>query len=369
MGLHLIPNDLKINFVGFRKISYAFSCLLILIGLISLLAKGGPSYGIDFAGGIVVQIKFDQPISDAEVKTSLAGSGMPDLVVQSMGDDSTTYLLRLANRDNLSAAQVRESVSMALGNNLPEQTYEIQRLEMVGPKVGSDLRAKALEALYLATLLMSVYISGRFEHRWGTALLMAIILGGSMYLLDFLNVPKLWQILAATLITIAVCWRLKLAFALGAMLSILHDLLVTVGIFSLLDKEFDLAIVAALLTVIGYSLNDTIIVFDRIRENLQTGKDALSDLVNRSINQTLSRTVLTSGTTLLVILALLALGGDSIFDFALVLFVGVLVGTFSSIFVASPILLFFENTIRARQELEEERKKQAARKKRQTAHV
>ncbi|MDR2891971.1 MAG: protein translocase subunit SecF [Deltaproteobacteria bacterium] len=361
MGLHLIPNDLNINFVGFRKVAYLISGLLLLAGILTLLVMGGLKYGIDFAGGTVVQIKFEQPISDEDLKKALADSELPGLVIQSFGEDSTGYLLRISTQEDSAGSAVREAVTSAMQNNLPGQVYEIQRLEMVGPKVGEDLRSSALQALFLATLLMSVYISGRFEHRWFTALIMALALGGSLYVLDIVGLAKSWQVLAAVIVTVALCWRLKLAFALGAMISILHDLLITVGLFAMMGKEFDLTTIAALLTVVGYSLNDTIIVFDRIRENLYRSKDALGSIINRSVNQTLSRTVLTSGTTMFVILALLFLGGDMIFDFALVLCIGVLVGTLSSIFVASPILLFFEETIRARRDKEEEEEQQQKR--------
>jgi preprotein translocase subunit SecF len=369
MGLHLVPNNLNINFVGFRKISYVVSAALIIIGVCSMIIKGGVNYGIDFAGGTVIQIKFDNVISDETIKNALTDSKLPGLVVQGFGDDSKGYLLRVAMQEQTTAAAIRESVDSDLKNKLPGENYEIQRLEIVGPKVGADLRSKALAALYLATLLMSVYVSGRFEHRWGTALIMAIALSGSMYILDLLGLPKGWQVLGVAIITLVICWKLKLAFALGAMISILHDLLITVGFFSLLDKEFDLTIIAALLTVVGYSLNDTIIVFDRIRENFRANKkEPLATVINSSINQTLSRTVLTSGTTLMVIAALLILGGDIIHDFALALLVGVLIGTFSSIFVASPILMAFENTLRARQAKEDAESVQAA-KRRNMAQV
>lgn len=374
MGLHLIPNNLNINFVGFRHISYCLSAVLIIIGIVALAMQGGPKYGIDFAGGTIVQVKFKQAISDEEVKNALSGSDLAGLVVQSVGDDSTSYLLRIAHRENETAQMVSDEVNSAIKANLPGHEYEEQRVEMVGPKVGADLRSKALAALYFATLLMSVYISGRFEHRWTTAVLMAVVLAGGMYLLDEISsylaqhydiiISKAWHVLAAFIITVILCCKLRLAFALGALVSIVHDLLITVGIFALMGKEFDLTIIAALLTVVGYSLNDTIIVYDRIRENLYADtKASLTSLINLSINQTLSRTALTSGTTLLIILSLLLLGGDIIHDFALIMFFGVLVGTFSSIFVASPVLLFFEPTIKQRaEEVVAERQKAKRRK-------
>ncbi|MDR1242949.1 MAG: protein translocase subunit SecF [Deltaproteobacteria bacterium] len=364
MGLHLVPNDLNIDFVGFRRISYIISAVLIIVGISSIIIKGGLRYGIDFEGGAVIQIKFDNAISDETIKNALADSELPGLVVQGFGDDSTGYLLRVSMQDNASAAAIRESVDTDLHSKLAGEKYEISRLEIVGPKVGADLRSKALGALYLATLLMAVYVSGRFEHRWGTAVLMAAGLSGSIYILDLLGLPKGWQVCGVALSTLFICWRLKLAFALGALISVIHDLLVTVGLFSILNKEFDLTIIAALLTVVGYSINDTIIVYDRIRENFRADKKAsLATIINNSINQTLSRTVLTSGTTLMVIVALLILGGDIIHDFALALLIGIAIGTFSSIFVASPILMTFENTLRSRQAKEEEASRLAARRR------
>jgi preprotein translocase subunit SecF len=214
---------------------------------------------------------------------------------------------------------------------------------MVGPKVGSDLRTKALQALFYAVLLIAIYISGRFEQRWWASAVMAAGLAGGVYGLQLIGLSMTWLIWAALAITLFLCWRLKLNYALGAVVALAHDVLIVVGLFSLMNKEFDLSIVAALLTIIGYSLNDTIIVFDRIRENLR-GKisKSLAKTINVSINQTLSRTLLTSGTTLLVVLSLYLFGGGVIHDFAFALLVGVAVGTYSSIFVASPILLGFK---------------------------
>ena len=345
MGLHLIPNNLNINFVGFRKVSYCISILLILAGMASLIIKGGPRYGIDFAGGATVQIKFAASVSDDMLKKSLEGAELPGLVVQQLGDDGANYLLRIATVEETSTG-IGQAVSAALDAKLPGTQYEIQRLEMVGPKVGADLRAQAMEAMYFAILLMAIYVSGRFERRWFTAGVITCVLAGSMFGLSYLGVNKIYLVMAAVVLTIVLCWKFKLTFALGAIVSILHDVLITVGLFSILDKEFDLTIIAALLTLAGYSLNDTIIVYDRIRENLKNDTvSPLVDVINRSINQTLSRTVLTSGTTLLVVIALLIWGGGMIFDFALIMFIGVIVGTASSIFVASPVLLAMGDSI------------------------
>ena len=345
MGLRLIPSTLSIDFVGLRKISYIISAIVIIAGLASLAVKGGPKYGIDFAGGATVQIKFAQSISDETVKKSLEETALPGLVVQQLDEDGSTYLLRISTVEETSGG-IGDLVRGALDEKLPGTGYEIQSLMMVGPKVGADLRAQAMEAMYFAILLMAIYVSGRFERRWVTAGLITLVLGGSMFGLGYLGVDKVYLVMAAIVLTIVLCWKFKLTFALGSVISILHDVMVTVGLFSIMDKEFDLTIIAALLTLAGYSLNDTIIVYDRIRENLRNDLvSPLSGIINRSINQTLSRTVLTSGTTLLVIIALLLFGGGMIFDFALIMFIGVIVGTASSIFVASPVLLALEDSI------------------------
>ena len=363
MGLHLIPNDLNINFTGVRKIFYSLSTAVIVICLGILVVSGGPKFGIDFAGGTVAQVKFDKPLEAEVLKEALAALNQPGLVVQGFEDDGLSYLVRVPDTAT-SSTELRAAVTSALEKRIPENKAEIQRLESVGPKVGADLRSKAVEALYYATLLIAIYISGRFERRWFVAAAMAGGIAGSMYLLSFVGVPKGILVLLATMVMVVLCWRLKLIYALGAVVSILHDVFVTIGIFAVMGKEFDLTIVAALLTVVGYSLNDTIIVYDRIRENLQAKKTGtLAGLVNRSINQTLSRTVLTSLTTLMVVTSLLLFGGGIIHDFALVMFIGVIVGTYSSIFVASPMLLIFGDEMlaqaeAARLEREEEAKRE-----------
>ncbi|MBT8763607.1 protein translocase subunit SecF [Desulfohalobiaceae bacterium Ax17] len=343
MGLQIIRPDTDIDFIGLRKWAFLLSGLLILVGVLSLIVKGGPKYGIDFAGGVIVQVKFDQSVDVKELKQALKEASLPSLVVQRFGDkEDNEYLLR-TSADKFSPEKIRSLVEENLKKNLPGKKFEIQRLEMVGPKVGADLRSKALEALFYAVLLIAIYISGRFEQRWMTAGVMAAGLALGVYVLKLLTMPMSVLIVAAMLITLGLCWYLKLNYALGAVLALIHDVFITVGIFSLLDKEFDLTIVAALLTIVGYSLNDTIIVFDRIRENLRAKiSPSLARTINVSINQTLSRTILTSGTTLIVVVCLFLFGGGVIHDFAFALLVGVLVGTYSSIYVASPILLGFK---------------------------
>lgn len=343
MGFQIIKPNTNLDFIGLKKIAFVLSAVVILAGLASLVIKGGPKYGIDFAGGMIVQVKVDKANDVEEIKDAMGDVELPGLVVQTLGlEGDHEYLIRTSSSD-ISSKEVRDKVATALGGSLGQDGYEIQRLEMVGPKVGADLRAKALEALFYAVLIIAVYISGRFEQRWTVAGMMAAALGGSIYAIGLLGVDMGVLIVAALAITVGLCWYLRLNYALGAVAALIHDVTITVGIFSILGKEFDLTIIAALLTIIGYSLNDTIIVFDRIRENniARKASESFRGVINRSINQTLSRTIMTSVTTLLVVFCLYVLGGSVIHDFALALLIGVIVGTYSSVFVASPILLGF----------------------------
>ncbi len=341
MGIELIKPNTKIDFMGKRKITTAISLIIIFIGIISIIVKGGLRFGIDFAGGTLVQVSFTKEVDIGKIKSLLKEKAIKSVRVQRFGEkDLNQYLLRIPVT-NIEPEQLREQVKKVF-EGLKNVKFTIQRLEMVGPKVGSDLKNKAMEALFYAVLLISIYISGRFERKWGTAVVMATGLAIVLYILKTLGVPLGYLTLAALLVTLFLCWYLKLNYALGAVFALIHDVLITIGIFSLLNKEFDLTTVAALLTIIGYSLNDTIVVFDRIRENLKdkTQKDTpFIEIINKSINQTLSRTLLTSGTTLLVIVALVLLGGGVIHDFALALFIGIVAGTYSSIFIASVLLL------------------------------
>jgi len=343
MALSIIKPDTRIDFVGSRKYAFMLSGALILIGLISLLIKGGPRYGIDFAGGMVVQVKFKQEIKLNKIKSALTQQGLTKVVVQRFGTaGDNEYLLRLPV-EKKDSEQIKQLIQTALTQAVGKGNFTIQRLEMVGPKVGKDLKNKAMQALFYAVLLIAIYISGRFEYKWVASGLLAVGLGVGIYLLQLLSLPMSILTVAALLISLFLFWYFNFKYALGAVIALLHDVTITVGIFSLLNKDFDLTIVAALLTIIGYSLNDTIIVFDRIRENLKSKKQSsLAEIINVSINQTLSRTILTSGTTLMVVICLLLFGGAIIHDFAFALFIGIIVGTYSSIYVASPILLSFE---------------------------
>lgn len=339
MSFHFIKPDTKIDFIGLRYYAFALSILMILVGAVSLVMKGGPRYGIDFAGGVIIQAKFDAPTKLDVLKKSLEATNLPGLVVQQLGQEKDNdFLIRTSTTEDTSEA-VQKTVTTALNTDLAGTPYSFKRIEMVGPKVGEDLRGKALEAMYFAILLIAIYISGRFEHRWMAAGIMAAGLFAGITALQYINAPQVWLVLGALLITLVLCFLLKLNYALGAIVALIHDVLVTVGIFSILNKEFDLTIIAALLTLIGFSLNDTIIVYDRIREirGQKTG-ESLNVIINRSVNQTLSRTVLTSGLAFLSVFSLYLFGGQVIHDFALAMLIGIVVGTFSSIYVAAPII-------------------------------
>ncbi len=294
--MEFIRPNINLDFIGKRKVSVLLSAAVILIGLLSLVFKGGPNYGIDFAGGTLVQIKFEQKTSAADIKAGLSGLELGSVVVQQFGDEPNEFLVRAQNTSS-ELEGLSQGISAKLEENYGKGTVEVRRAEMVGPQVGKDLREKGIMAIVYAMIGILAYVTWRFEFR----------------------------------------------FAVGAILALIHDVLITLGVFSLFNMEIDLPIIAAFLAIIGYSLNDTIIVYDRIRENMgKHSKDGFTAIVNRSINETLSRTILTSGTTLLVVGALFVFGGGVIHSFAFALLIGVLVGTYSSVFIASPLLIFWE---------------------------
>jgi len=337
--MRIIKPDININFIGNTKIAFTVSIAMILVSIISLFIHQGPRYGIDFAGGTLIQVKFLEPVNIKDIKSGLAAIDMGASTVQLFGDQQENeYLIRTDRSAATSqgfSLKVQDALKSSVGKNA-----EIRRVEMVGPQVGKDLREKALFAMFYALLFITIYISGRFELKWMLSAVMAAALMGAVYLLSIFDVSIPILMAAALIVTLLLFWFLDLKYAMGAIVALIHDVTITVGIFSIFNKEFTLPIIAALLTIIGYSLNDTIIIFDRIRENLRKHhRNPLDFIINRSVNETLSRTILTSVTTLVVVLALFVLGGGIIHDFAFALIVGVLIGTYSSIYVASPILL------------------------------
>ncbi len=375
------------KFVQVRNSAFMVSCILILAGLVSLAIKGGPDLSIDFEGGTLIQVRFDKPVPISDLRDAVGREGYGGAEIQNFGQDNE-YIIRVEkiSEADLAAAMIldalgqiaprsdwkivskkemradraagsgggnlvvveadsigslevlkeqlrergvgivaatresakrvafnmpflgveakaAEKLSSALSDNFPERIVDIRRTESVGPRIGEELKNKAWAAIVISLFGILIYISWRFEFK----------------------------------------------FAVGAILALMHDVLVTVGIFSILNKEISLAIVAALLMIVGYSLNDTIVVFDRIRENFSLRRRGSYDsMVNISINESLSRTIITSLTTLVVVAFLLFMGGEVIRDFAFALMMGIIIGTYSSIFVASPVLVEWHNRITSR---------------------
>ena len=340
--MEFIKAGININFIGRRNIAFTLSLMMILATIFLLIWRGGPNFGVDFSGGVLIQVKLDQNRTPSEIRSALTSVQLEDSIIQEFGEEGQhEYLIRV-RRTDIELGGLSDKVRHALISEFG-QNVEMRRVEMVGPKVGADLRQKALFAIFYAILFIAIYISGRFEQRWLMSIVMALSLALVVYVFSSFGMPVTWLIVIALVVTLGLCWVLKLKYALGAIIALIHDVTITIGAFALTEREISLAIIAAFLTIVGYSLNDTIIVFDRIRENLRRfRRQSFEEIMNKSINETLSRTVLTSTTTLIVVLALFILGGGVIHDFAFAMLIGVIVGTYSSIFVASPIILVWE---------------------------
>lgn len=299
----------QFNFMGWRRF-WVNSSIVLTLGALALLGTHGLNFGIDFVGGKLVQLQTTQAVPVAAVRQAIEDAGFQSVTIQQYGPKNE-FLIRLSGNDPLvqattAEAKVKEAVGAVSGG------VEIRRVEFVGPQVGQELKVKGLLAVLASFVGILIYIWFRFQLRYG----------------------------------------------LGALLSLTHDVMLTVGLLCLLQTEITLTVLAALLTLIGYSLNDTIVIFDRVRENRSRYPNLpLVEVLNQSVNQTLSRTIMTVSTTLLVLIAVLIWGGEVIHDFALVLLAGILLGTYSSIFVASPVLLLLENYY---QKQEARRKAEAA---------
>jgi preprotein translocase subunit SecF len=289
-GLRLVPENTSIPFIAWRKVFFAFSIAMVAAAIV-LFAVRGLNYGIDFRGGVLLDVRTDGPADLASMRSTLSGLGLGEVALQEFGAPDTV-LIRLQEQDGGEAAQQAavSAVKEVLGPNV-----EYRRTEFVGPKVSDELFRDGLYAVAAAMFAMLVYIWFRFE----------------------------WQ------------------FGLAAVVALVHDVVSTIGLFALLGLEFNLSTVAAMLTIAGYSINDTVVVFDRVRENLRRYKTLdLAEVFNLSINATLSRTTMTSMTTLLALFALYILGGEVIKGFSLAMIWGVVIGTYSSICVAVPLLLY-----------------------------
>ena len=338
--LELIPSGLHIDFLGKAKFFIILSLLVILAGIGSILLRGGLNLGIDFRGGTLLQWRFSQPVGLRSVREALAPLGLGQGIVQHFGDEHEV-LIRVSQLSKV-GQNIATQVQQAFQARFQEQTVELRRTEVVGPQASKNLRRQALFAMFYAIVGILIYLSGRFEAKWFIALALGMLLFATTFALNqwFPKASPTVLIVIALVVTFAFCWILDLSYAFAALVPLIHDVLVTVGFLSLFNKEFNLPIVAALLTIIGYSINDTIVIFDRIRENMQSRRrEDFAAVVNTSINQTLSRTILTSATTLMVVVALFFFGGEVIHDFAFALLVGMIAGVYSTIFIASPILV------------------------------
>ncbi|MEQ5774222.1 MULTISPECIES: protein translocase subunit SecF [unclassified Thalassospira] len=287
--LHLVPDEVNIPFLKLRKFFYIFSISLVVISSVLFFTKG-LNFGIDFRGGILLEIKTDGPADISGLRDNLGSLGLGDVSIQQFGEPDDV-LIQLQRQDGDEKAQMAalETVTKALGDGV-----SIRRSELVGPKVGDELKEAGIYSVVISLALIMFYIWLRFE----------------------------WQ------------------FAVASVVALLHDVIITVGLFVISGVQFDLATLAAILTVAGYSINDTVVVFDRIREFMRKfRKMDLVELLDLSINTTLSRTVMTSFTTLLALIALFAFGGEAIRGFTFALIFGIVIGTYSSICVASPLLV------------------------------
>ncbi len=283
------------EFINRRRTACMISVSLIVIGLLSIAFHKGLNYSIDFKGGSVLEVRFDEPVPMESLRRSVEKADVGTFEIQEFGDPRE-ILVRVEKSDT--SGDLGPKVISNFENDHPDRTVELRREETVGPRIGKELRSKAFLAIVFSILGILIYISWRFEFR----------------------------------------------FAIAAVIALLHDVMITLGFFSIMDFEISLSVIAAFLTIVGYSLNDTIVVFDRIREDLRLfARKPYDRVLNTAINRTLSRTVLTSLTTLAVVTFLMVAGGTVIRDFAVALFVGVIVGTYSSQFVASPVLVEWNN--------------------------
>ena len=286
--------ETNIDFLSMRRFGFVISGSFILAGIVSLLLQGGPLLSIDFTGGTLAQIRFEEAPDIAKVRSALEALDVGIGEVQTFGTPNE-ILIRLQLSQN--AENLTTELKAALQAQFPGQSIDFRRVETVGPKIGSELKGKAFFAVFTAIIGILIYISIRFE----------------------------------------------LKFAIGAIAALIHDVLITLGVFSILNYEISLAIIAAFLTIVGYSLNDTIVVFDRVRENMKLLKNIdQKTIFNKSINESLSRTIITSLTTFAVVFILYIAGGEVIRYFAFAMIIGVIVGTYSSIYVASPVVFLWQ---------------------------
>lgn len=293
--MEIIKHGTNIDFLGKRKQAFIFSAALLLIGLVAFIARGGFNLGLDFTGGAQVEVNFQEPVEISEIRAILGTINLGNSVIKEFGSPNE-ILIATEQIDEI--GNVSDAIMGALRQHFEGNTITLNRNESVGPRIGSELKKNAVYSVTVALFLLIIYISVRFQFM----------------------------------------------FAIAAIAALVHDVLITLGIFSVFDKEITLSIIAAILTIVGYSLNDTIVVSDRIRENLKLlRKESFNSIINRSLNQTLSRTVITSMTTLMVVVILYIYGGEILKNFAFALIIGVSIGTYSSIFIATPIVVSYHD--------------------------
>ena len=298
MSLQLIRPDINLDFVGKRYFFVALSTAINILAIVLLLTKG-LNYGVDFVGGTVAQIEFTQKTNGDAIRKALASLNLGEVTVQDFGKAGQSFLARFQSFKNIGGIGVQ--IEAALDKTYGPGVAKVVRVESVGAKVGSDLRRKGFAAVIIATIFMGVYIAIQFRH---------------------------------------VSW----SFGAGAVIALIHDVLVVMCALVISQYQFDLTTLAAVLTVIGYSVHDTIIVSDRIREDsAMRRREPIASIMNRAINETLSRTILTSGTAIVVLLSLLAFGGPILRPSAFTLLIGFITGTYSSIYIAGPVVLFWES--------------------------
>ena len=287
----------NIQFIQQRKRAYIFSIALLVLGIVTVISRGGLNYGIDFRGGTSIVLQFEEPVTVSELRDALGQGEIGTAEIKRFGSRNEV-LIYVKQQKEIGMQTIAVRVDSLIQSALPELTYDRIKFDTVGPKIGKELRTSAIFAVLIALLLILIYIG----------------------------------------------WRFELVFSIGAIIALFHDVLITLGIFTLAGFELSLKEIAAFLTIVGYSLNDTIVVYDRIRENLKVLRsENLDVIINKSINQTLSRTLITSGTTLIVVLALFLFGGSVIKGFSFAMVVGIFIGTYSSIYVASPLVLEWQS--------------------------
>ena len=297
--MELIPHNTHFDFIGKKKITLWISAIAILVSFGSILLHGGLRYGVDFSGGLVAEIKFSKPVDVSELRNATDAIGLKDAVVQKFGGENE-FLIRVEKAASDLEA-MSKSIQTSLQGRFTNNPLEIRRVELVGPKVGKDLKTKAMWAVGLAFVAILIYVAFRFH---------------------------------------------EFAYGLGGIVALFHDVVVTFGAISVFNIEFSLNVLAVILTIIGFSINDTIVIFDRVRENIKKmRKEDLTTIFNVSINETLGRTILTTGTVMLVVLILFFLAGEVIHDFTIALIVGLITGTYSTVYIASPVVLFWEQNI------------------------